>query len=110
MSNFLVNVLTSDPAITVYSIVAIIVLGYIVRKYPWAKKYTDIAVDIFAHIEENYKSWGIKGNDKLEHFIKEFVARYYAEHNKIPTDEIIKKAIELVESLVIAQNAIAENE
>ena len=37
MATFLANVLTSDPAITIYSIIVIILLGYIVRKFPGIK-------------------------------------------------------------------------
>jgi hypothetical protein len=109
MATFLANVLTSDPAITIYSIIVIILLGYVVRKFPGAKKYTDIAVDIFAFIEDNYKTWGIRGNEKLEFFVKDFVARYQKEFGKVPTEEIIRKAVELVEQLVAAQNRIAKS-
>jgi hypothetical protein len=106
MSTFLLNVLTSDPAITLYSIAVIIGLGILVRKFPWTKKYTDIAADLFAFIEDNYKSWGIRGNEKMEFFIKDFVARYYNEFGKIPTEEIIRNAIKIVEDLVAAQNQL----
>lgn len=104
MKTILVSVLMSDPALTIYSIIALICLGYAVRKWPWIKKYTDIATDIFAYIENNYKSWGIKGNEKLDYFIKDFIARYSAQFGKIPTQDIIENAVKLVESLVAAQN------
>lgn len=106
MSTIMANVLTSDPAITIYSIIVIVGLGVLVRKFPWIKKYTDIAADVFVWIEDNYKTWGINGNEKLDYFIKDFIARYHKEFGQIPTEDIIRSAIKLVEELVAAQNKV----
>lgn len=104
MSEVLLNVFTSDPAITLYSIAVLVGLGFLIKKYPWLKKYTDIATDLFAYIEDNYKSWGIKGNEKMEFFVKDFIARYNKQFGKVPTQDIIDNAVDLVERLVYEQN------
>lgn len=106
MNQFLINLATSPPALVLYAIILSIVVGVIVKKYPWVKKYTDIAADVFTWIEDNYRSWGIRGNEKLDYFVKEFIARYYNEFGKIPTEDIIENAVRLVEELVAAQNRI----
>ena len=106
MNELLLSILTSTPALTLYAILATILVGILIKKYPWLKKYTDIAADVFAYIESNYMSWGIRGNQKMDYFVKEFISRYYNEFGKIPTQDIIENAIKLVEELVQAQNRI----
>lgn len=76
-----------------------------VQKYPTSKKYLDIAVDVFAYIESNYKNWGIQGNEKRDFFVKEFISNYYQSFGKVPVDRVIQEAIALVEQLVAAQNS-----
>jgi len=60
-------------------------------------------------IEDNYKAWGIRGNEKLEFFIKDFIARYQKEFGKVPTEEIVRNAVEFVERLVATQNNVAKS-
>ncbi|OHD22827.1 MAG: hypothetical protein A2Y34_04365 [Spirochaetes bacterium GWC1_27_15] len=100
----LVSVLLSTPALTLYAIVLVILIGVLVNKNLISKKYIDISVDLFSYIEDNYKTWGIQGNEKLSYFITTFVAKYKKDTGIVPTQEIIENAVKIVEELVGVQN------
>ncbi|QGZ99444.1 hypothetical protein [Dehalobacter restrictus] len=104
MSTFLINIFTSDPAITIYIIAVMAGIGMLIKKFPWIKNYTDIVANVFSYIEDNYKTWGISGNEKLDYFIKSFIAKYFEKYGKTPTEDIIVNAVAQVENLVSAQN------
>ena len=106
----LFNILLSYPALTLYAIFIIIGLGFLIDKKIISEKYVNISVDLFSYIEDNYKSWGIQGNDKLEFFVKTFIAKYKKDTGVVPTQEIIENAVKLIEELVEYQNKALERQ
>ncbi|WP_207669382.1 hypothetical protein [Dehalobacter sp. 14DCB1] len=107
MSEVLISVLTSEQAMYLYLAILSLIVGVLIKRYPWIRKYTDIAVDVFAWIEVNYRSWGIYGDEKMDSFVKSFIADYTKQYGETPSIDVIEKAKALVESLVTKQNEIA---
>lgn len=98
------EVLFSTPALSIYSILFTLLMTYLVKKNYITKTYADTAVSLFQWIEENYLSTlNIKGQEKLEFFINDFVARYRNDFGTVPTQDIITNAVKIVEELVISQ-------
>ncbi|RJE47683.1 hypothetical protein A7K50_03275 [Dehalobacter sp. MCB1] len=107
MQDVLIQVFTSNAALSLYVAILALIVGVLIKRYPWIKKYTNIAIDVFAWIEENYKSWGINGSEKMDYFVKDFIADYTKQYGETPSIDVIEKAKALVESLVAKQNEIA---
>jgi hypothetical protein len=103
-------VLQSPYFLSLVAIALVLGLSFLVTKKPEAKQYTDIAIDLFAYIEDNYKTWGIQGNEKYDYFVKDFIARYRKDFGVVPTEDIIKNAVGLMEELVQAQNSVVKAE
>ena len=99
----LMSILMSTPVLSLLSIGLVVLIGFLINKKYVSKKNVDIIMKIFENIENNYKSWGIEGNEKMDVFIKEFIDRYKADNGTVPTDDIIKNAVKIVEKLVNAQ-------
>lgn len=99
------EILLSTPALTLYSIALSAIVFILVKKNYISKTTADVAVSLFQFIEENYLgTLNLRGQEKMEFFIKDFVARYRKQFGVIPTQEIISQAVILAEDLVEAQN------
>jgi hypothetical protein len=103
-----VGLALSNEALGLYVIILVAGLGWLVSKGYVKKTYLDIAKDVFLFLEQNYKIWGISGNDKLEFFVSEFIDRYVNKFNVDATDDLIAKVTLLVENWVHEQH-IVEN-
>ena len=78
------NVITSE---SVMEPLIIIVVGYALQVYQRNRKYqiiADTTVDIVDYIEEHYKEWGIKGDQKMEKFIELFIDEYKKATGRVP--------------------------
>lgn len=78
------NVITSESVIEP---LIVILIGYALQVYQKNRKYqiiADTTIDIVDYIEEHYKEWGIKGNDKMEKFIELFVQEYKKATGRMP--------------------------
>ncbi|ADY55026.1 hypothetical protein Sgly_0664 [Syntrophobotulus glycolicus DSM 8271] len=88
---------TSPSALTLYSIAGISAISFLVKKYPQVKQYTDIAVHLTSYIGDNYTSWGIKSNEIVNYFVKDFINRYYNNFGVISVQEILVNAMGIAE-------------
>ena len=62
----LMSILVSAPALSLLSIGLVALIGFLINKKYISKKNVDMIVSIFDYIENNYESWGIKGNEKTD--------------------------------------------
>lgn len=72
-----------------------VVVGYGVRLYSKSTRHKlvlDTAVDIVDYIEENYRKWGIKGNEKMDKFLELFTEEFKHQTGKVPTEKEIRTA------------------
>ena len=86
------NVISSE---SVMEPLIIILVGYALQVYKRNRKYqviADTTVDIVDYIEEHYKEWGIKGDQKMEKFIELFVEEYKKAIGRVPKGEELQTA------------------
>ena len=86
------NVITSE---SVMEPLIIILVGYALQVYQRNRKYqiiADTTVDIVDYIEEHYKEWGIKGDQKMEKFIELFIEEYKKATGRVPKGEDLQTA------------------
>lgn len=86
------NVITSDA---VMEPLIIILVGYALQVYQRNRRYqiiADTTVDIVDYIEEHYKEWGIKGNQKMEKFVELFAKEFKKATGKVPKQAEIDTA------------------
>jgi hypothetical protein len=86
------NVITSE---SVMEPLIIILVGYALQVYQRNRKYqiiADTTVDIVDYIEEHYKEWGIKGDQKMEKFIELFIEEYKKATGRVPKGEELQTA------------------
>jgi two-component system response regulator (stage 0 sporulation protein A) len=77
------NVISSE---SVMEPLIIILVGYALQVYQRNRKYqiiADTTIDIVDYIEEHYKEWGIKGDQKMEKFIEQLTTMYPGEKPKV---------------------------
>jgi len=80
-----------------------VILGYGVNAYAKNRRYRlimDLSADIVDYIEEHYKEWGIKGNEKMDKFMEIFVKEYHKQMKKNPRDVDLETARIRAEALV----------
>ena len=97
---FVVNILTNEAVME--PLIAVI-LGYGVNAYSKNRRYRvimDITADVVDYIEENYKEWGIKGNEKMDKFLETFVKEYRKQMGKKPKDIEVETARLRAEAIV----------
>jgi hypothetical protein len=86
------NVISSE---SVMEPLIIILVGYVLQVYQRNRKYqiiADTTIDIVDYIEEHYKEWGIKGDQKMEKFIELFVEEYKKAIGRVPKGEELQTA------------------
>jgi hypothetical protein len=86
------NVISSE---SVMEPLIIILVGYALQVYQRNRKYqiiADTTVDIVDYIEEHYKEWGIKGDQKMEKFIELFIEEYKKAIGRVPKGEELQTA------------------
>lgn len=82
-------------------LVALVIVRLVLNRLP--QKAREIVYDIFTFIEDNYKEWGLYGNEKLGKFVELFVAKMKEELGKPPTPAEVGTAVKLVEKMVAEQ-------
>lgn len=72
-----------------------LMVGYWIRQYNKDHKYRvagDLVIDLVDYIEENYREWGIKGNQKMDRLLELFTEEYQKQLGKLPTVKEIQSA------------------
>ena len=86
------NVISSESGMEPW---IIILVGYALQVYQRNRKYqiiADTTIDIVDYIEEHYKEWGIKGDQKMEKFIELFIEEYKKAIGRVPKGEELQTA------------------
>lgn len=80
-----------------------VILGYGVNAYTKNRRYRvimDLSADIVDYIEEHYKEWGIKGNEKMDKFMEIFIKEYHKQMKRKPKDVELETARIRAEAIV----------
>ena len=96
IAEILTNEAVMEPLIAV-------ILGYGVNAYTKNRRYRiimDLSADIVDYIEENYKEWGIKGNEKMDKFMEIFIKEYHKQMKRKPKDVDLETARIRAEAIV----------
>ncbi|AEE92561.1 conserved protein of unknown function [Tepidanaerobacter acetatoxydans Re1] len=96
----IINVITNEAVME--PLIALI-LGYGVNIYAKNRRFKiimDITADIVDYIEENYKDWGITGNEKMDKFLELFIKEFKKQVGRKPKDVEIETARIRAEALV----------
>lgn len=78
-------------------------LGYGINVYNKNRKFRmimEITADVVDYIEEHYKEWGIKGNQKMEKFLEIFAREFKKHFGRRPSREELETAKIRAEALV----------
>ncbi len=88
----LVEVLTSEEVMRPLILVGISLLWRSMARTKTDQALSNLAVDVVDYIEEHYKEWGIKGNQKMAKFIEIFGEEFKKSVGRQPNEAEVNTA------------------
>lgn len=73
----------------------LLVVGFGVRQYGKSRRnqvILDLTIDIVDYIEEHYRTWGIRGSQKMDRFLQLFSEEFKKELGRQPNEDELETA------------------